>query len=244
MQFLESSTLNSVAIDVSSSGDKSFTYIFMIKVASKVNYCYNYNKNGDFMETNENKIKYLDLIKNNIKREGIENLVEWLNKTDFFVSPASTKYHSNVEGGLCLHTLNVYNRFLKILESEYGKNWQDYCSLESATIIALFHDICKVDTYTTEFRNVKENGVWIQKPYYAVNDKLPYGHGEKSVYIVNGFIRLTREEAMCINWHMGEYDMRAKAGVSLTDIYYKYPLALLFHIADVEATYLDERITK
>ena len=99
-----------------------------------------------------------------------------------------------------------------------------------------------IDTYTVEMRNVKENGAWVQKPHYVVQDKLPYGHGEKSVYIANGFIRLTREEAMCINWHMGEYDMRAKAGVSLSEIYYKYPLVLLFHLADNMATYLDETV--
>ena len=103
------------------------------------------------------------------------------------------------------------------------------------------NDLCKIDTYVTEMRNVKEDGVWVQKPYYMVQDKLPYGHGEKSVYIANGFIRLTREEAMCINWHMGEYDMRAKAGVSLSDIYYKYPTAFIFHIADNMTTYLDEK---
>lgn len=195
-------------------------------------------------DVEKNKEQYLNLIKSNIKRDGIQQLVEWLVKTDFFTCPASTKYHSNVEGGLCLHTLNVFERFIKLLKSEYGENWEKVCSVESATIIALFHDLCKVDTYVIDMRNVKENGVWIQKPFYAVNDKLPYGHGEKSVYIANGFIRLTREEAMCINWHMGEYDLRAKAGVSLTEIYYKYPLALLFHIADLQATYLDEKVYK
>lgn len=188
------------------------------------------------------KQRYLDLIAKNVNREGINALVEYLKKSDFFSAPASTRYHSCYEGGLCEHSLKVFDRFIKLLEGEYGENWQKYCSLESATIIALFHDLCKVDIYSTELRNVKENGVWVQKPYYTVVDKLPYGHGEKSVYIVNGFIRLTREEAMCINWHMGEYDLRAKAGLSLSDIYYKYPLAFLFHIADNMATYLDEKI--
>lgn len=190
----------------------------------------------------QNKQKFLELAKNNIKRDGIDELLDYLQKSDFFTAPASTRFHSSFEGGLCAHSLNVYERFTKLLQGEYGENWQDFLSLESATIIALFHDLCKVDTYVTEYRNVKEDGVWVQKPFYAVQDKLPYGHGEKSVYIVNGFLRLTREEAMCINWHMGEYDMRAKAGVSLSDIYYKYPHAFLIHIADNMATYLDEKI--
>ena len=190
----------------------------------------------------ENKQKFLEIAKNNIKREGIDGLLEYLQKSDFFTAPASTRFHSSFAGGLCEHSINVYNRFIKLLQGEYGENWQDFLSLESATIIALFHDLCKVDTYATEYRNVKEDGVWVQKPFYAVQDKLPYGHGEKSVYIINGFMRLTREEAMCINWHMGEYDMRAKAGISLSDIYYKYPNAFLTHIADNMATYLDEKI--
>lgn len=190
----------------------------------------------------ENKNKYIEILRQNVKREGIENLIDYLQKTDFFTAPASTRFHSCFEGGLCLHSMNVLNRFIKLLHGEYGENWQEKCSMESAVIIALFHDICKAETYSIEMRNVKENGIWVQKPYYTVNDKLPYGHGEKSVYIVNGFIRLTREEAMCINWHMGEYDARAKGGVSLSEIYYKYPTAFLFHIADNMATYLDEQV--
>ena len=114
-------------------------------------------------------------------------------------------------------------------------------SLESATIMALFHDICKVDYYKTEMRNVKEDGVWVQKPYYTVDDALPYGHGEKSVYIINGFLRLTREEAMAINWHMGGFDMRVRSGFyGLENVFYRYPVALILHLSDVQATYLDE----
>ncbi len=192
----------------------------------------------------DNKSIFLDLVKNNIKREGIDALMEYLEKTDFFTAPASTRFHSNYEGGLCKHSLNVFERFVKLLKMQYGEQWQQQFSLESATIVALFHDICKVDTYVEDVKNVKQNGTWVQVPYYTTNDKLPYGHGEKSVYIINGFMRLTREEAMCINWHMGEYDVRAKGGVSLTDIYYKYPNALLTHIADNMATYLDETINK
>ena len=194
------------------------------------------------INVNEYKEKYLDLIKQNVKREGINDLIDWIQKTDFFTTPASTRYHSSFEGGLCYHSVVVFNRFVKLLKLEYGENWQEKFSMESAVIVALFHDLCKIDCYTTEMRNVKENGVWVQKPHYVKNEKLPYGHGEKSVYIVNGFIRLTREEAMCINWHMGEYDMRVKGGQSLTEVYYKYPMAFLFHIADNMATYLDEEI--
>lgn len=197
------------------------------------------------MELNlqEQKQKFLELAKNNIKREGIDDLLDYLQKTDFFEAPASTKFHSSFAGGLCLHSLNVYERYIKNLEKEYGAEWQKYITLESATIIALFHDICKANVYKVEYRNVKEDGVWVQKPYYSYNDTLPYGHGEKSVYIINGFLRLTREEAMAINWHMGGFDSRVKGGFyGLETVFYSYPSALIFHLSDIEATYLDEKM--
>lgn len=190
----------------------------------------------------QNKQMFINLVKENVHREGVDSLLDWLGKTNFFHDPASTKFHSDYEGGLCQHSLNVYARLIKLLQNEYGDSWQEKCSMESAVLIGLFHDICKVDTYAVSMRNIKENGVWVQKPYYVSQDNLPFGHGEKSVYILNSFVKLTREEAMCINWHMGEYDLRAKAGQSLSNIYYKYPLAFLTHIADNMATYLDEEV--
>ena len=83
-------------------------------------------------------------------------------------------------------------------------------------------------------------GQWIQVPYFAYNNTLPYGHGEKSVYIISGFMRLTREEAMAINWHMGSFDARAQYGADLQEAYNRFPIAVLTHIADLQATYLDE----
>ena len=188
------------------------------------------------------KERFLEIVKQNITREGIDKLLDWLEKTDFYTAPASSRFHNNVEGGLCEHSINAYNRYIKLLESEFGENWQDKISKESAAIISLFHDLCKVDYYKIEFRNVKVNNEWIQKPYFSVEDSLPYGHGEKSVYILNGFLRLTREEAMAINWHMGGFDARVKGGsYSLSEAFYRFPTCFLFHIADLQATYLDEK---
>lgn len=185
--------------------------------------------------------QFKKIFKENIKREGADKLLEWLEKSDFFSAPASTKFHSAHEGGLCEHSVKTYERFLKLVRNEYGENFEEKISKESIAIIALCHDVCKVNTYKTDFRNVKENGVWVQKPYYAVDDKLPYGHGEKSVYIINGFTRLSREEALAINWHMGAFDLRVQGGsYALKDVFLAYPIALLFHIADVMASYLDE----
>ena len=192
-----------------------------------------------------NRKEFIKIYKQNIKREGADKLLEWLEKTDFFVCPASSKFHSNIEGGLCQHSMNVYHRFLTLLEAEYGNKWQEKISLESATLITLLHDLCKINTYKKEMRNVKVDNNWVQKPYYTIDEELPYGHGEKSVYIISGFLKLSREEAMAINWHMGGFDPRVLGGsYSLSSAYYQYPIAVLLHIADFEATYLDEKIEK
>ena len=54
------------------------------------------------------KDEFIYLLKNT-KRENIDKLIEWLEKeTDFFSAPASTKYHLNYEGGLLVHSLNVF----------------------------------------------------------------------------------------------------------------------------------------
>lgn len=186
--------------------------------------------------------EFTEIYKQHIKRDGSDKLLNWLEKSDFFTAPASTSFHSACKGGLCEHSVKVYKRFIRILQLEFGEKWQDKLSDESAAICALLHDVCKIHYYKEDFKNVKINGEWQQKPYYKVEDDLPYGHGEKSVYIISGFMRLTREEALIINWHMGEFDLRIKGGsYSLPDVFYRYPCCLLFHNADVQATYLDEK---
>lgn len=197
------------------------------------------------METEEKDIAkskqtFIDLFNTHIKREGSENLLNWLLKSDFFIAPASTKFHSAYLGGLCDHSIKAYKRFLFNIEKEYGKD-QTIISQESIAICGLLHDVCKANYYATEMRNVKENGAWIQKPYFIVQDQLPYGHGEKSVYIISSFIKLTREESMAINWHMGGFDTRVMGGsYSLSGAFYQYPTSLIFHVSDLESTYLDE----
>lgn len=197
------------------------------------------------MEEKKDFIKeFTEIYTSKISREGADKLLDWLLKSDFTTCPASTKFHSNHEGGLIEHSVKAYKRFIRNLVKEYGENWQDHISEESAAIIGLLHDICKVGYYKQEMRNVKEDGIWVQKPYYTVDDKLPYGHGEKSVYIISGFMKLTREEAMAINWHMGGFDARVQGGsYSISGAFYEFPVALIFHLSDLEATYLDEQIS-
>ncbi|MBE5757527.1 MAG: hydrolase [Clostridiales bacterium] len=187
------------------------------------------------------KEEFINIYNKYIKRDGGKELLEFLEKSDFFVAPASTQFHSNFQGGLCEHSLNVYNRFLKMIKLEYGDNYQEKVSDETIAICGLLHDVCKVDTFKSDVRNKKIDGNWVQVPCYTVEDNLPYGHGEKSVYIISGFMRLTREEAMIINWHMGGFDARVRGGAyGLSEAYYKFPLACIFHTCDMLATYLDE----
>ena len=195
----------------------------------------------DELTLEQNQDRFIQIFNENIKRDGADNLLDWLINSDFFTAPASSKFHSAYEGGLCEHSLKVFDRYVKLLKMEYGNDFSSNISMESVAIIALLHDVCKVDFYKTDYRNVKVDGQWIQVPYYTVEDKLPYGHGEKSVYIVGSFIKLTREEAMSINWHGGGFDERVRGGsYAMAEAYYKFPNAMIFHTADMMATYLDE----
>ena len=117
------------------------------------------------MDLDEIKQEFLEIFYDNIERDGAEELLNYLEKSDFFTAPASGRRHSNFEGGLCLHSINVYKRYIKLLQSEYGEKWTEVISPESVAIIGLLHDICKVNTYTIDMRNVKVDGQWKQKPY-------------------------------------------------------------------------------
>ena len=133
----------------------------------------------------------------------------------------------------------MYKRLVKLVEQEYGD--KSPFSDETLAICGLLHDVCKVNFYVVDYRNSKENGAWVKVPYYRVDEKFPYGHGEKSVFIITQYMRLSAEEAMAINWHMGGFDERVKGGsYSLSEAMAKYKLVLLMHVADLQASYLDE----
>lgn len=193
-------------------------------------------------DLNALKDQFVQLYKKNITRPGSDRLLEYLlsDSSDFFTAPASTRYHGAYEGGLCEHSINVFECLKSYLERErvkdtYGLDYTD----ESIAIVALLHDLCKINLYRTSFRNAKNDiGVWEKVPYFEFHDTLPYGHGEKSVYIISGFMRLTREEAFAIRWHMGFSGEENKntIGKALE----MFPLALATHIADMESTFLIE----
>ena len=154
------------------------------------------------------KEEFIKIFTANVHRSGSQELLNWLETTDFFTAPASTKYHCACLGGLVQHSVNVYYT----LTERYFNNETD--SPESFAICALLHDLCKAQFYKVSTRNVKNEttGAWEKQPFYAVEDLFPYGHGEKSVFLIERFMRLKPAEAMAIRWHMGGFDDSAKAG--------------------------------
>ena len=167
-------------------------------------------------------------------REHIEDLIEFIEKTDFFDAPASTKFHGSREHGLLEHSLKVH----EILKHKVKNAYMEIKTPEeSLIIIALLHDICKANYYKIDYRNAKNAlGVWEKVPYYTVEYTIPYGHGEKSVMMITEYIKLTPEEKYAIRWHMG-YTEPKELYSTIGLAYSKYPVALLTHEADLEATY-------
>lgn len=184
----------------------------------------------------ENKKLFLDLCNSSIKRNHLKELLLWLeNETDFFKAPASTRFHGAYEGGLLKHSLSVYDRLNQLTQCIMGVS-----NTESNAVVALFHDVCKVNCYKTSMRNVKENNTWVQKPYYDFEEQFPFGgHGSKSVFLIQKFIILTEEEAVAINTHMSCFDSATNATV-ISGAYNKYPLAVLLSFADQTSTYIDK----
>ena len=180
------------------------------------------------------KEEFLMLLKS-INREGMDELINFIERSDFSKAPASTRFHGSYEGGLLEHSLNVY----KIL-SEKVKNCpiELNVSQDSIIIMSLLHDICKANFYKVDYRNAKNDlGVWEKVPYYTIDDTIPYGHGEKSVMMISEYIKLTVEEKYAIRWHMGFTEPKEMYS-TIGQAYKKYPIALLTHEADLEATYL------
>lgn len=185
------------------------------------------------------KKEFIELLRST-KREGIENLIKFLEKSDFFTAPSSTRFHGSFKGGLLVHSLNVYHKFIELKNSGIFP-LEDIKDEASYIICPLLHDICKTFFYVEDTRNVKnkETGKWEQVPYYTIDDKIPYGHGEKSVMMLEQYITLAPYERMAIRWHMGAYSGQQDWN-SLGTAYDKYPFAMMLHMADMLATHIEE----
>lgn len=170
--------------------------------------------------TDEERFKHIYTTQ--INRRGADDLLGWLEKTDFFTAPASTKYHGAFPGGLVGHSLNVYYELISRVEVG---------SAESRAICALLHDICKANYYEP-----------LESGGYRVKDCFPFGHGEKSAYIICRFMPLTDSEALAIRWHMGAYDDAARGGSqTLSAALAVHPLVYELHAADMRATQREQR---
>lgn len=189
------------------------------------------------------KEDFIRLYTQYIKRPGASELLEWLESTDFFSAPASTRFHGNYEGGLCEHSVNVWEEFVRLLKA-YP---EIRTTSETAAIITLLHDLCKIGCYKPELKSrktgrTKRDGKpeWEDYIGYSFVEDFSYGgHGSKSVYLAQKYIDLTDEEAVAINCHMGFAD-RSPGDYSLGGAYEKYPLAWLVNVADSSATYIRE----
>lgn len=195
-------------------------------------------------------------------RTGVEDLVAYIGASDFYTAPASTKFHSSFMGGLLHHSMEVFrNLDKKTSGSEYNV-WREALvdvGKDTIVIVSLLHDICKTHFYTTELKNKKNydrdvvaaadrwqvkhdsNGdfIWETVPAYAVDDKIPYGHGEKSVMMIENYITLKPIERYAIRWHMGFTEPKELYN-TLAAAIERYPLILALHEADLEASYLTE----
>ena len=189
------------------------------------------------------KEEFISIYKEHVQREGAEALLEYLcsRSSDFFIAPASTRFHGAFEGGLVEHSVNVYHCLKDYLARERVRELYGLTpSEETIAVVALLHDLCKIGCYKPGFRNVKDDtGKWQKVPTFEFDDKLPYGHGEKSVYILTGYMKTTREEAFAIRYHMGFSGTDDTRNVS--SAFELFPLAFALHTADMEASMFLEK---
>lgn len=194
----------------------------------------------------EKNIERFEALMSKVTRAGHMELKNYLKKSDMYTAPASTRFHLSVEGGLLLHSLNVYDCFVDTLEKDGDFYYYKVCGKEvqklteeNVVIMALLHDICKTNFYQSTLRWAKdENNQWYQYPVYEVNDKIPYGHGEKSVMMIEEFMKLEPVERYAIRWHMGYTDDANYQ--TLSHAIEKYPAIWALHDADQKATHFLE----
>ena len=211
------------------------------------------------------KDKFIEIYKENIRRPGAEKLLTWLENSDFFEAPASTRFHLSRPGGLVEHSVHVYERLLKLYKVEKANPaypGTPYLptdeELESIAICGLLHDICKVGCYKSEPKNQKTydpekvkkaqkwqikhdalgDFIWETVMGYKFDEDFVYGHDERCVYIVSALMRPISEQAVAIRFHMGPWQDGEKQNAGKA--FEQCSLAALLHIADMMATYLDE----
>lgn len=203
----------------------------------------------------ENKNYFISLVKQFIKRDGVDQLLTWLERSDFFVCPASTQFNLPVEGGLCQHALNVADSLVKryfdkgiydLEESDALVVLDNEMTIENILVVSLFSSINKANCYVKDFKNVKVNGKWEQQEYWKWNEQFLYsGRGGKSVFILQQYMRLYVEEAQAIAFILAGEDNIFSGVIDSTyrKIYEQSSLALYLHLAEMEATYYLDNVS-
>lgn len=168
------------------------------------------------VEQHKNKEFFISVAHEYIKRPGVSELLSYLNqKTDFFSAPASLSAHLSEPGGLCQHSINVLETALRIYKSVLqpyaclgGNADNEAMTEESIAVVALFHDVCKCNTFRkAEKRRKNAQGQWESYQGYELQDRFPFGQGEKSCIIVSYLLHLTRDEMLAIRWNKGMFDV-------------------------------------
>lgn len=195
-----------------------------------------------------NKDRFISILRAT-GRTGVENVITKLSELGFFEAPASTVFHLNYEGGLLQHSLNVYDEAMVITRQqiEFRPEMAEKLPLESVTVAALLHDVCKAEIYKEALKWRKDNeGKWESYNSYEVDySSLPLGHGEKSVIrLLQWGMELTEEEMLAIRWHMGPWELAfqsndAKGNSNAAKN--KTPLCSVIGAADGLATFVLER---
>lgn len=192
----------------------------------------------------ENNILIFEQTLGKVNRPGMNELIAYIRESDFYNAPASTRYHLSIKGGLLQHSINVYKALKEMMRDNHDGTYSYMCageevdrvSEDTLIVVGLLHDICKINTYGVEKRNRKNKlGAWESYDFYVVDEKFPYGHGEKSVLIISNFIKLLPQEQMAIRWHMGfpdDFAGKAAYGSSVE----KYPIILAVNTADMLAS--------
>lgn len=205
-------------------------------------------------EIEKNKQEFIRICKKNIKRDGLDKILSYLEKSDFYTAPCSSAFHLNEKGGLCQHSINVFKTACKIFADIYltamqneNAPFKEEITMESIAIASLFHDICKTKIYHQTERWKKDaNNKWMSYPGYEIKDDFPFGHGEKSCLMLSWYMRLKVEEMLAIRWHMGMFDI-AENGSSQRYAFYaatdKTPLVSIIIAADFLASHLLEKTT-
>lgn len=199
-----------------------------------------------------------------VERDGVEELMTYISeKTDFFTAPASTQFHMACVGGLLQHSLNVYDCLVAKKSNPVWANVLADIPEESLIVMSLLHDLCKVNFYVQGTKNQKTydpdkvkaaegwqikhdamgDFIWETVLRYEIQDTMPLGHGEKSVMLINCFMKLKTPEIFAIRWHMGFSEEKANYK-ALGEAMEKYPIVLALHEADLEASKIMEDVDK